>query len=472
MKYPIATLFVLIILFVGSNTQSQEIPGIWSGKLAVGGGLSLTIVFKIDQDATGTLTGIMDSPDQGAFGIVLDKITYKDNILFINSDAVRGQYNATYSDSGWFNGTWEQGGYQLPLSMKKYDKVPEIKRPQTPEPPFPYQVEEVTFDNKDAGITLAGTITRPEGEGPFPAVVMITGSGAQDRDEMIFQHRPFWVIADYLTRQGYVVLRFDDRGVGESGGDFSTATSADFATDAGAALDFLKSQNYTDKSKLGLIGHSEGGMIAPMLASNRDDIAFLVLLAGPAQPSSELMALQTKMVLESLNMNDKLVSAAVGVNKEIYNVLINEPDDKKATKKIKKLYKVHYKELTDNEKSSLGYNKNRLDQSIQTLLSPWFRYFIAFDPMDYLPRVDCKILALNGTNDIQVPYKENLDVLKKLNGEKGNITTMAFPGLNHLFQKCTTCDVAEYARLEETFNEDVLKFILSWLDGNVKEGEK
>ncbi len=455
----------LSILFI-HQVSAQELAGSWSGYLHIGKA-SLKLVFHFSQDDAGHWKCTMDSPDQGAYGIEADRVVIKKNQLEVEFSSIKGMYSAALTDT-MITGTWKQNVFKLPLNLSKSEIEEKVKHPQEPVPPYPYISTDVEFINKKAGVKLSGTLTLPEGKGPFPSVILISGSGPQNRDEEIFRHKPFLVLSDYLTKNGFAVLRYDDRGVGESEGDFSSATSEDFASDVAAAIDFLKSLNYIDTLKISLLGHSEGGMIAPMVASRRNDLAFLVLLAGPAIPSMDLMILQTRLVLNSMNIDREEVEKAVNINKEIYEVLNSEPDDKKAEKAIRKIYREYTRNFTNQQKKQMGFDKKSIDVNVRTLLSPWFRYFIAFQPGVYLKQVKCPVLALYGTRDIQVPWKENSEALQKINEENPVFTIKNFEGMNHLFQKCERCTIDEYGQLEETINTGVLEFIVNWLNQNVK----
>ena len=280
--------------------KPSDIDGIWSGTLDTGA-ITLRIVFHITNTEDG-LTATMDSPDQNAKGLPVTAVTRSGSSLILELKQVGGKFEGKINnDLTVIDGTWTQGGASLPLTLKRVKDAAELerRRPQNPRKPYPYREEEITYDNKAAGIRLAATLTVPPGEGPFPAVVLITGSGPQDRDESLLGHRPFLVLADYLTRQGITVLRADDRGVGQSGGNFATATTADFATDAEAGVAYLKTRPEADPQKIGLIGHSEGAIIAPMVAARNPDVTFLVMMAGSGVPGDEILVAQVLLISEA-----------------------------------------------------------------------------------------------------------------------------------------------------------------------------
>jgi dipeptidyl aminopeptidase/acylaminoacyl peptidase len=239
----------------------------------------------------------MDSPDQGASGIHVETVTYKNGNLILEVKSIRGVFEGTLKEDGkTIEGEWKQAGSVFPLVLYYVDKVPETRREQDPVKPYPYAEEEVTYENKEAGVKLAGTLTYPDSVGPFPAVILITGSGPQNRDEGILGHRPFLVISDYLTRQGIAVLRVDDRGVGGSTGNFSQATTEDFVEDVLAGVEYLKSRKDIDSSRIGLLGHSEGGLIAPLVAVKSPDVAFIILMAGPGVTGEKIIMSQSELI--------------------------------------------------------------------------------------------------------------------------------------------------------------------------------
>lgn len=287
----------VIMLLLGTTLSAQEISGQWSGALQLPTG-KLRIVFNISAKDNG-YTATMDSPDQGAKGIPVTKTTFETPVLMLEIAAAQIKYTGTCQENQ-IKGTFTQGAFSAPLDLTKSSERIQVKRPQEPVAPYPYRSEEVTFENKKAGVTLAGTLTMPSTGGNFPVVVLITGSGQQNRDEELMGHKPFLVISDYLTRNGMAVLRYDDRGMALSTGDFASATSTDFAEDAASAVEYLKTRKEVNRRKIGLIGHSEGGLIAPMIASTSKDVNFIVLLAGPGMKGDELMLLQKKRIEEKM----------------------------------------------------------------------------------------------------------------------------------------------------------------------------
>ncbi len=443
----------------------QELAGIWEGTLSVST-VKLRIVFHIEKSDDGKFSAKMDSPDQGVAGIAVSSVTLSGKKVNFQVTAIGGYYEGELqSDSPVIKGEWHQGGRSFPLELKKTDKVEELKRPQEPKPPFPYKSEEVTYPNKAAGIKLAGTLTVPEGNGPFPAVLLITGSGRQNRDEELFGHKPFLVIADYLTRLGIAVLRVDDRGIGGSTGDFGASTSKDFAGDVMAGVEFLKSREEINPKEIGLIGHSEGGMIAPMVAAETNDVAFIVLLAGPGLPGYKLLYLQTKLISEASGESKEEAEKSADLNAKLYDVIRTEKDSAAATEKLTKILNDFYSSLSEKKKKEIGDKDEFNKRQIRVLMSPWFRFFIAYDPVPALEKVKCPVLALDGSLDLQVPPEQDLSAIKKaleLGGNK-NFETIEIPGLNHLFQTAKTGAPSEYPKIEETFSPKALKIMGDWI---------
>ncbi len=447
------------------HTEETDITGIWQGALSIQG-MELRIVIHISADSTGALTATMDSPDQGATGIAVSAVKFNGDSLRLEVAVVRGFYEGKFlADSLQFDGNWSQSGFSLPLKLTKIEKLPEIKRPQMPEKPYPYDEEEVLYKNEKAGIDLAGTLTRPKADGPFPAVLLISGSGAQDRDETIFNHKPFLVLSDYLTRQGIAVLRVDDRGVGGSGGSVSQSTSEEFAGDVLRGVEFLKKQPKIDKKKIGLIGHSEGGIIAPMVASKSKDVAFIVLMAGTGLTGEEILYKQDALIFKANGANDEAIADNRAQQEQLFSILKKEKDDSLAAEKIKDVIKKSFEKLSDEERKQAGDIESLADGKAQQLLSPWFRFFIAYDPKPALKKVACPVLAINGSKDLQVPPKENLEAIEqalKAGGNK-NVTIRELPELNHLFQTSATGSPTEYSKIEETIAPAALQLIGDWI---------
>lgn len=344
------------------------------------------------------------------------------------------------------------------------------KRPQVPVKPYPYDEKEVTYQNTKTGVKLAGTLTIPRGKGLVPAVILISGSGQQDRDETILGHKPFLVLADYLTRRGVAVLRVDDQAVGGSTGNPATATSEDFAGDVLAGIEFLKKQSKINSQKIGLIGHSEGGMIAPMVALKSKNVAFIVLMAGPGLPGEQILITQSAALLKADGKNDASVNSEQALQKNIFTIVKQEKDNTVAEGKLREILNKYVDSLSEDEKKLLGDSKAFIKQQIQTVLLPWMRFYLSYDPCPALRKIKCPVLAVNGSKDLQVVPKENLaairDALKK--GGNRDFEVKELPGLNHMFQTCQTGLPDEYIKIEETIAPVALKTIGDWIASHTK----
>lgn len=466
-----------------SSLAGPSAQGIFEGPLKVGA-IELRLAFHLKKKDDGKWTALMDSPDQGATGIPMTTATVEGNQVVLEFKPGQAKLTGTLSADGQtLDATWEQAGSRFPLTLKRVAKVTERKRPQEPKPPFPYRTEDVKYPNAKAkGVTLAGTLTLPRGNGPFPAVILISGSGPQDRNEELLGHKPFLVLADHLTRRGIAVLRFDDRGVGKSTGNHAKATSADFATDVEAAIDFLKTRAEIDPQRIGLMGHSEGGLIAPMVAVARPDVAFIVLLAGPGLPGDEILRLQSNLIAKKMGSSDKELGHNRKFLERAFVLLKEEADDAKVLAALKAELAKLMAELPPEEraealaklrKDHAGKSDEELEKlaremgeaGLPRLANPWMRFFISFDPRPTLAKVKCPVLAVNGELDLQVPVDENLQAIEQALRAGGNpdFTCKKFPGLNHLFQNTKTGLPSEYGTLEETFCPKALEFIGDWI---------
>ncbi len=445
----------------------KELEGIWEGKLAVAGGIELRLVLKVQKGNDGALSAALVSPDQSPIGIPVSPVGLKDGELNFESKRIGAKYTGKRNKSGTaFDGVFTQMGAKFPLVLKKTDKMSEYHRPQTPKSPFPYRAENVSYENKAHTVKLAGTLTIPSGEGPFPAVILLTGSGAQDRDESLLGHKPFLVLADYLTRRGIAVLRVDDRGVGGSTGSVTNSTSEDFAADALAGVAFLKGRKEIDARKIGLTGHSEGGIVAPIAAARSPDVAFIVLLAGTGLPGTDILLAQGRLILKANGASQSELKSQERLQTMLFRIMDEEKDEKSVRSKVAAGLKEFLAALPESDRKALGDSDSALSETtIGQMNSPWFRSFLHFDPRPVLRKVRCPVLALNGEKDLQVPPKENLsEIAKALKaGGNGNVKTVELPGLNHLFQPCKTGSPSEYAAIETTIDPQVLKIIGDWI---------
>jgi len=450
------------------TAQNSRIEGDWQGILRVQT-FELRIVFHFALNEDGGWLATMDSPDQGATGILVDSVLFDNENVHLAVLQVLGEYEGKLEPGdSTIRGNWKQSGTTLSLDLKRALSPVVVNRPQEPKPPYPYMEEEVTFPNETAGIRLAGTLTLPKSGGPFPAAVMISGSGPQDRDENIFNHKPFKVIADHLTRSGIAVLRYDDRGRAGSTGDFSSATTIDFASDARSAVDYLKSRKDIDDRKIGLIGHSEGGLIAPIVASESSDIGFIVLLAGPSLTGKNIILLQDSLISLANGVPIERIQQNKEMAKKMYSIVESESDTSAIRQNLAAFLKKAIEEMGDNSASDQAKEAG-IARTVQQISSPWFRFFLFYDPLPALRKVRCPVLALNGAKDLQVPSRVNLEGIDQAVKEGGNsrVTVRELPELNHLFQHATTGSPAEYVKIEETFAPEALSTIREWIQSVV-----
>jgi len=451
---------------VMSQSDSMILSGSWMGSLDAGS-TSLRLVFNLTLEEDSTMSATMDSPDQGASGIPMGQVSVQDDSLRIEAPMLQGYYVGKISSSDSIRGEWHQAGRTFELHLGKLEGAFELMRPQEPIPPFPYKEEQVQFKQKPEGFTLSGTLTMPEGEGPFPSVVLVSGSGSQNRDEEIFGHKPFWILADHLTRKGIAVLRYDDRGVAASGGSASGATSEDHALDARSAVDYLLTRKELDPSRIGIVGHSEGGMIAFMLASEHEDISFIVSLAGPGVDGKTILLEQSAYISRLSGVSASIIEDNQIVMGEAYDLLISNETHESWGEELIEFASGFYSSKTDRQYSDeqIERGKRNLLNSVPESSYAWMRYFVMFDPAPLFPSITCPVLALNGGKDSQVLAEKNINAIKEGLQSTGNkeITTMILPGLNHLFQNCETGLPAEYNQIEETFDTTALELISGWI---------
>ena len=457
-------IIALVIVFTISNISffSQDISGDWSG-IAKKGSKEITFVFKLKLESS-TYSSTMSVPTFRVSGIKPTTTTFANGKLIIDGSNVGMKYEGTFnSKTNQFEGTYKEGGVELLLNLKKGSiKIAEAKRPQEPLKPYPYYEEEVVFKNTEANISLAGTLTLPSKNGKFPVVILISGSGPQDRDETFMGHKPFLVLSDYLTKQGVGVLRFDDRGQGESTGDFGNATTEDFSKDVLSAISYLKTRKEVDVKNIGLVGHSEGGIIAPLVANNSKDVAFMVLLASTGIPGEELSVIQSR-TLRQFPVKDE-IAYEKNTRKAIAIVTSSKSD-----LEIKNELTTHYNNFIRPILTSLNVPEDKINLFIEgqlkTSLKPWSRYFLQYNPADEIEKLKIPVLSLNGSKDTQVNAKMNQDGIRNalIKGGNKDYKIVELENLNHFFQECKTGRMDEYRKIEQTFSPKALKEISSWI---------
>lgn len=454
MRRVVAALAVSVAFLAVTPVHAQDrLAGDWNGVLDVGT-LRLRLVFHLVSTDDG-YTATLDSPDQGARGIAASGVTVSGDSVAIEFTSLAARYDGRISGDGTkLEGTFAQAGQRFPLSLERGAPA-EVRRPQNPEPPFPYDVEEVSFSGGATDVELAGTLTLPRGGGPHPAALLVTGSGPQNRDEEIFEHRPFLVLADYLTRRGIIVLRYDDRGVGESTGDFGAATSPDFADDAEAAFRFLRARNEVHADAIGVIGHSEGGIIAQLLASRLPELAYVVMIAGPGVPGDSVLALQVVALNRAAGVPDATVEVRATLQRRLMDVALKDLDAEQAREELAQVFR----------STAPGMGEEQIRAQAASLTSPWMRWFLHYDPRPMLRELHVPILALIGSKDLQVLPDENLAAISEALREGGNpdFTVLELDGLNHLLQPADTGLGTEYGQIEETMAPVALETIGDWI---------
>jgi len=458
-----ATTTIIVSILLNFTVFSQEITGQWNGVLKVQG-TQLRLVFNVVKTQNG-FSATMDSPDQGAKDIPVTNTTFENSNVKFEVANAGIEYIGILKDNE-IVGTFKQGGQEFPLNLFKKAIAKEVvKRPQEPSKPYSYYSEDVTFQNTKANISLAGTLTLPEKEGIFPVVILISGSGPQNRDEELLGHKPFLVISDYLTKNGIAVLRYDDRGVGQSKGDFKTSTSADFATDVESAIAYLKTRKEINKKKIGLVGHSEGGLIAPIVASKSKDISFIVLMAGPGIQGDKLLLLQQERIAKANGVSKTEIEKSIQLNAKLFEIVVKSNDDMELKTDLTNSINETIKSDTSAEIPTGMTKEKFVSMQVNQISSPWMQYFMKFNPATTLEKVKCPVFAVNGEKDLQVPPKENLTAIENAltKGKNKNVTTKEFPNLNHLFQECKTGSPSEYSTIEQTFSPIALVEITKWI---------
>ena len=450
------TLILTLLISEFTFAQKHDFPGNWTGKIKLPTG-ELEMIFKITL-SDGKYEAKLDVPKQGASDLPVGDVLVVNDSVKIAVPAILGDYYGQFVTPDSITGKWKQSGMTFDVNLKRTGEIAPLVRPQHPVPPFPYLSEEVEYINPKSGLKLAGTLTLPENKKACPAVVMITGSGAEDRDETVFGHKPFAVIADYLTRNGIAVLRADDRGVGGSEGNAGNSTSQDFAGDALAGVEFLKNRKEIDPKKIGLIGHSEGGLIAPIAAVESKNVAFIILMAGPGTVGEQILYEQAALISKAAGLPEYSIEQNKLTQQKIFDVVKNEPDSAKTVNKLRaSLSQGMYEGMNERIKKAI-------DAEISKVNNPWFRYFLTYDPKPTLKKVKCPVLALNGEKDIQVPVSNLKEIYEAVTaGGNNRVDTVRFENHNHLFQQCETGQVSEYAQIEQTIDPAVLKTMSDWI---------
>lgn len=464
----LSLILVLLVLPIAVDDTSaitpDEFTGHWEGKLLIP---NSPFDIKLDLElADEKWSGTIDIPAQGAVALFLSDIRVEDGNITFEIANIPGtpRFEGTLAD-GKIEGRFTQAGtnYSFWLSRDVLEKTEyNPDRPQLPMPPFPYREEEVSYSNAD--ISLGGSLTLPQEGGPFPAVLLISGSGAQDRDESVAGHKPFLVIADHLTRAGIAVLRVDDRGVGKSGGNIAESVHADLAADVRAGVVFLAERTDIDAKRIGLLGHSEGGAIAGTVAAASDDVAFIVLMAATGVPGDEVLFAQLVAINRAAGVPAKNTDEQSSAQHKLIELIKNDADIAEIRAAVAVLVRLQVS-ITSQGTVDEETLDPVIEQQLSGLTSPWFRDFLRHDPRIALAKVRVAVLALFGELDLQVAPDQNLGAIENALKKAGNadVTVKSFPGLNHLFQMAKTGSMREYTTLRETINPEVLDTIRDWI---------
>jgi alpha/beta superfamily hydrolase len=470
---------VFLLLSVSQVLFGQGYSGNWDVRFTANK-RRLNFVLHIKERVDGQYSVTLDVPFQKAFNLPATEVQSDDKSMIVLFKAFALRITLFPDDAKHLKGTWNQGGPNIPFDAKKISEVTETKRPtrtQTPVPPFPYNSEDIEYDNLDKTIHFGATFSYPKDSDKrrrYPTVLLITGSGGQDRDETMFEHKPFAVLADYLTRNGFAVLRVDDREVGKTTGSFLSSTTEDFKNDAVASLEYLKKREEVDTMQLGLLGHSEGGLIAAMIASERKDIAYVVLLGSPVVDPIDLIQAQTTSRLVSQGVSEEKALEFQPFMKKMVMLLTATSDTIEAYKKVESAFIEWQSQVSKSTvKSTTGINDEKsmqryIRQGVIAWNLPWNKYYMSLHPRNYYKNMSTKVLALYGEKDIQVDPVANVQLLEKLtsNQTSKSLEVKVIPKLNHLFQHCRKCNLAEYAEIEETISPEVLSTIVNWLKIN------
>ena len=440
-------------------------------------GTKMPMKLELSQD-DGAWYGAMLDPTKSGRRIEMSRVAFNGQKLDFEVELLGITYNGV-KDGNELRGIFNQANVDFDLVFTRHrpegypvDEGPMTIRNRMQDPTdFPYSRTVVNFPGGVEGVVMAGELTVPESGAPKALLVLVSGSGPQDRNCYLgsqINHSPFLVLSDYLTRLGYGVLRYDDRGVGESTGNFANATSADLASDAAAAIRYLRGVPGMEKMAIGIAGHSEGGIIAPMVAAEDDQLDFVILLAGPGMPIDSLMLEQRRQVAKSMGMPEYAIKRDEPALRAGYT-FIKENTLLDQDQFVEGLYSVFEEQLVNLPEA---LRKSIVDprafnaQYVKPLSSPWMRYFIAFNPQDYLQKLTIPILAINGTSDVQVPAMDNLNAISKAMAISGNRDATVLPllGLNHLFQPSETGALSEYGTIKTTFDPAALKVVGDWLE--------
>lgn len=468
--------FLFFIVFLTSNliSYSQKSENIYLKGTIEADPDFIEVIIIVDNSDTIPEASIF-IPGQFLYDMKANKTEIISDSLYIKFKRMGSEYHGIWNtDSMFYQGYWKQAGKEFPTNLKTIDKseTANFQRPQTPEPPFNYVIRDYKVENKKGNSVLAGTLTIPDTTGVYPLVILVSGSGAQDRNEEIAGHKPFLILADYLTNNGIAVFRYDDRGFAESTGDIMNSTTYDFMTDVLAIAKFFESNPNIDNSRIGLSGHSEGGIIAMMLAAKYPkNVDFIISMAGPGVDSKSLLVKQIEDIHRANGMDEQSIEILHSMQVKLMNV----PEESKGLvelrKNVTKLYEEYGKMLTEEQREKFGINQQGINNTVMQFSYPWMKYFLSLDPADYLKKIKCPVLAINGSKDIQVDADSNLAAIEEnlSNGKCKYFKIEKLEGLNHLFQHADKGTVEEYFTIQHSMAEEPMILIKDFILGLPKE---
>ena len=458
----------ITLLFFLPLLGCTSTPRTWQGQAG-----SKRIFIELQTTPEGINRAFLSLPEQWVNNAEADSLTLsdKDILAIVERDGI--QFEGTFhSGKDSIRAKVTTYGKTREFNLGKVDSLQPLYFPQNPRPPYPYRSEDITYTSCDS-IQVAGTLTVPRGKGPFPAAIIVSGTGKQDRDGTFSGHKPFFRVADELTRRGFIVLRTDDRGTGQTNGMYEMATTKDFARDAQAGIDYLKTRPETDKERIGVIGHSEGGQVAFILGAESPDVSFVVSLAGVGVDGLQILESQNKAILET---TPGITSAQVGQFMDLFNTLFQTVHSVPLEQPLERPLRAAFDNWISRQDKAIleavnltgGREESFFSRYLYQAQSRWYREMVQYNPADYIPRITCPVLALNGNRDIMVPSDENLASIKKLLDEGGNTRykIVELPGLNHMFQRCVTGTREEIPDLEDVFSEEALQILGDWLETN------
>lgn len=459
----VLSLFLLLFTFIcfGQAKQNNKAIGHWKG-LLVQETERVGIILKVSLSDEGDFYTTIYAPKKDAINMPVPNYITDDSLMIQVNDV--GLFKGRFASPKTIIGTWYQEGLKYDLTFNKLSNADTAQISQTPEKPYPYLEEEVTFVNPEAGITLSGTLTTPETGDKFPAVILVSGMGDQDRDLTTYNHKPFLVVSDYLTRNGFAVLRFDDRNLGIPENEKEGATLEELSTDVLAAIDFLKTNPRIDSAKIGLVGHGDGGTIASFAANKAGTSAFVVLWGAPGTTGDKALIRQVDLLSKLSGYDKGYVDRYSNFQKTIFDILLHEPSPSRTVERLRLAFSDStYAKMKPEDRATVNQNVQRVNNT-------WFKFYLKYDPTLGYKKLQCPVLVITGDKDLEFPADPNLGLIQKAleEGNNKNVKIVEMKGLNHLLQTTDFGSPDEYMEIMETISPKALKLIGSWIKSQVK----